>query len=125
MIYGVGIDIVEVAEIEGRLARDTFARAFSEEELAYAAGLPLQRAEILAGRWAAKEAFGKALGTGLRAEWRLSEIEVAHDGGGRPVLRLSARVREYVPAGTRLHCSLSHSRGCACAVVVIETEAGA
>jgi len=123
MILGVGIDIVDVAEVAQRLERDTFLHAFSEEELAYAAGLPLQRAEILAGRWAAKEAFGKALGTGLRAEWPLREIAVAHDERGCPVLRLSARVAAFLPPGARLHCSLSHSRASACAVVVMEADA--
>lgn len=121
MIFGLGIDIVEVPELESRLERKTFLNVFSVRELEYADSLPLQRAEILAGRWAAKEAFAKALGSGIRTEWSLSEIEVVHDARGRPVIELSARIQALLPETGRVHCSLSHTRSAAAAVVIIET----
>ncbi len=120
MIYGIGIDIVDVAELQSRLERDTFLRAFSPRELAHADSLPLQRAEILAGRWAAKEAFGKALGTGLRTEWSLTEIEVVNDDRGRPEISLSPRISGLLPPEAGIYCSISHTRTAAAAVVVIE-----
>jgi holo-[acyl-carrier protein] synthase len=121
MISGVGIDIVEVPELESRLSRETFLNVFSAREIEYADSLPLRRAEILAGRWAAKEAFAKALGTGIRAEWSLAEIEVVNDAQGRPRIELSARIAGMLPQGGQVHCSISHSRGVAAAVVIIET----
>ena len=120
MILGVGIDIVEVADLEQRLEREIILNAFSAGEQEYADSLPLQRSEILAGRWAAKEAFGKALGSGLRTEWPLNEIEVAHDAMGRPVILLSARMARVLPFKAKVHCSISHSRAYATACVVIE-----
>ncbi len=122
MIVGVGVDVVDVADFEARLDRETVLGAFSQAEREYAESLPLRRAGILAARWAAKEAFGKALGTGLRVGWPLQEIEVAHDGAGKPVLCLGPAFRTMLPEGVRLHCSLSHTRTQATAYVVIERD---
>ena len=120
MILGIGIDIVDVPELEQRLARETFLNVFSDQELAYAEHLPLQRAEILAGRWAAKEAFLKAAGTGWRVEWPLREIEVTHSPSGRPQLQLGPSVASLLADGAVAHLSLSHTRNSAVACVVIE-----
>lgn len=122
MILGIGVDIVDVPELERRLARETFLNVFSEREKAYAERLPLQRAEILAGRWAAKEAFLKALGTGWRVEWPLNQIEVAHDEAGRPVIQLGEHLAAVLPQGVRIHCSLSHTRSAAIAYVILEQD---
>lgn len=120
MIIGIGVDIVEVAEVERRIKRETFLNIFSERERAHADALPLQRAEILAARIAAKEAFGKALGTGLRAGWDLSAIEVVHDAAGRPGIELGRSLRDILPPGARIHISISHARTHAVAFVTIE-----
>lgn len=122
MIVGVGVDIVDVADFEARLDREAVLGAFSEAEREYAESLPLRRAGILAARWAAKEAFGKALGTGLRVGWPLSEIEIRHDDAGQPVLHLGEFYKAMLPTGARAHCSLSHTRSYATAYVVIEQE---
>ncbi|HIJ65839.1 MAG TPA: holo-ACP synthase [Candidatus Hydrogenedentes bacterium] len=119
MIVGVGVDIVEVADLAGRLERGTLKRAFSDAELAYAARCPKRRNEILAGRWAAKEAFGKAVGTGLRLDWPLNEVEVAHDDAGRPLFRFGSNVRACLPGGARVHLSISHTPTYAAAFVII------
>lgn len=120
MIYGIGVDIVDVPELEQRLARHTFLNAFSERERTYADRLPLQRAETLAGRWAAKEAFLKAIGTGWRVEWPMSEIEVVNDENGRPRIELGPTIEVLLPRDARVHCTISHSRTAAVACVVIE-----
>ena len=122
MILGVGIDMVEVADLERRIEKAAFLRnVFSERERSYAECRPAHRAEILAARWAAKEAFGKALGTGLRAEWPLAELEILDGPAGRPVIELGPALRALVPSEARVHCSLSHTGGYACACVIIET----
>ena len=122
MIYGVGIDIVEVADVARRLRRETFLNIFSDGERAHADSLPLQRAEILAARFAAKEAFGKALGTGLRPGWDLREIETVHDARGRPRIELGPALKKVLPPHATMHLSISHVKTHATAVVVIETR---
>lgn len=121
MIVGIGTDLVDVAEMARRIERGRVLQVFSEEERAYAEGKPKRRMETLAARWAAKEAFAKALGTGIRAEWRLDEIEVVHGAGGKPELRLGPSVADALPDGARVHLSLSHTKTSALAVVIIET----
>ena len=116
MIRGIGIDIAETgrfAKMEERL----LSRIFTPSELSRA---PLRRAEYFASRFAAKEAFSKAMGTGLRG-FSLSEVSVEEDDAGRPFLLLSGRA-EKLAEGMRLHLSLSHEKSCAVAMVVAEDE---
>lgn len=122
MILGTGIDMTEIADMARRLERATILGAFSETERAYADARPKHRAQILAARWAAKEAFGKALGTGLKQGWvgELAGIEVIHDESGRPAFRLSPFFAAMIPGDARVHLSLSHTPAAAIAMVVIE-----
>jgi len=120
MILGIGTDLVDVAEMARRIERGRLLRVFSEGERAYADSKPKRRMQTLAARWAAKEAFAKALGTGIRAEWNLEEIEVVNGDGGQPELRLGPSVRGALPEGARVYVSLSHTKTCAVAVVIIE-----
>lgn len=121
MILGIGTDIVDVAEFEGRMERGRLPRVFSEAELAYADQKPKHRTQVLAARWAAKEAFAKALGTGIRAEWNLAEIEVVSGEGGKPELRLGPSVLGVLSEGARVLVSLSHTKTYATAVVIVES----
>ncbi|MEA3366076.1 MAG: holo-ACP synthase [Candidatus Hydrogenedentes bacterium] len=120
MILGIGTDMVEIADFERRIERGRLVRVFSKAELAYADQKPEHRMQVLAGRWAAKEAFVKALGTGIRAEWDLAEIEVINGDDGKPELRLGPSVRDALPEGARVHVSLSHTKSYAVAVVIVE-----
>ncbi|HPC15204.1 MAG TPA: holo-ACP synthase [Candidatus Hydrogenedentes bacterium] len=122
MIFGIGVDIVDVADFASRLACGQLVRVFSEQEQAYADSRPARRAEILAARWAAREAFAKAVGTGLRAEWPLDQIEVVHDGEGRPGIRLGPALKDLLPPGVRIACALSHTPSYAVAFVCIEQD---
>lgn len=124
MILGIGVDVVEVADLARRLERETFLKVFSDRELAYADSLPLRRSEILAARWAAKEAFVKAVGTGLRLEWPMREIEVVHGENNRPAIVLGQALHDALSPGARIHCSLSHTPSWAVAYVVIEVAGG-
>jgi holo-[acyl-carrier protein] synthase len=125
MIYGVGIDLVRVARIAAVLSRygDRFLnRVFTPREIAYCRG-KVWTASGLALRFAAKEAFAKALGVGLRKggiRWR--EVEVVPDSRGKPELSLSGRAAELCrEAGiTGMHLSLTDEDDRALAVVILE-----
>jgi holo-[acyl-carrier protein] synthase len=127
-----GIDIVEVARVRRAAERwgmRFLSRVFTPDELEEC-GLPFgaPRYESLAARWAAKEAFAKALGLGLRglgakaAEQllQLREIAVAKGESGQPVLRLSGSAADAAAARGigALALSLSHSGGMAVASVI-------
>jgi len=124
VILGVGIDVVHVERIRRwRHIEGLYERFFHPEELASA----LPRGEVgvlsLAARFAAKEAFGKAIGSGLR-HFALRDIAVLNDSHGKPVMVLTggaeAAFQDF--GGSRLVCSLSHERDNALAVVIIEGE---
>jgi holo-[acyl-carrier protein] synthase len=128
MIAGVGIDIVEVERIRAarlRWSERFLRRVFTENELGYC--LPsAQRDQRLAARFAAKEAFLKALGTGLSLGGRWNEIEVRSDRRGAPSLGLTGRpaalLRERGIGFAGL--SISHTKKTAVAVVILEETAG-
>ena len=124
MIVGVGIDIVDVSRIERLLERygDQFADRLlcaSERE---GFTTSARRAWFLANRFAAKEALSKALGTGLRYPVTLHAISVSNDGLGKPVFGFHGALPEYLASrGVRHHhLGLSHEKGMACAMVVLE-----
>ena len=125
MIIGVGIDVVHVERIRRwRHIEGLYDRFFHPEELASA----LPRGEVgilsLAARFAAKEAFGKAIGSGLR-HFALRDIAVLNDSHGKPFMMLTGAAEAAFQdfGGSRLVCSLSHERDNALAVVIIEGEA--
>ncbi|KMY67300.1 hypothetical protein AAU61_10610 [Desulfocarbo indianensis] len=123
MILGVGLDIVQVSRLERvwrRHGERFVKRCFTEAEAAEALARP-QPAQALAMRFAAKEAFAKAAGLGMRGlGWR--EIEVAHDERGKPYLVLHGRARRWLldNGASAWHLSLSDDAGLAAAVVVLE-----
>lgn len=120
MIVGIGIDLVDVAPFAERLDRTPALRkVFSASERAYAAARPAHEAEILAARWAAREALGKALGTGLRFGWDWAELEVVRNDAGQPTFAATPLFQKLVPQGT-VHLTLTHTPMSAGAVVIIE-----
>ncbi|GHE21930.1 holo-ACP synthase [Halomonas urumqiensis] len=124
MIIGIGTDLARVERFARASKRHgpRFAeRLLGESELGQFHGHPLPAA-FLAKRFAAKEAFVKALGTGLRLGMRWTEIQVASDALGRPTLLLSGKAHELaMTAGVRsVHLSLSDESDLALAFVVLE-----
>jgi holo-[acyl-carrier protein] synthase len=120
-IFGIGIDLVKVARVRDALERhpDRFrARVFTPSEVAFCEGLA-DKYPSYAGRFAAKEAFSKALGTGLRGAIGWSEIDVLDNEKTRPTISVSGRA-EKILAGRRVHLSISHLPDYATAIVVIE-----
>jgi len=125
MIVGIGADVVEVERVAKLLARygERFARRVlgkSEWEGFAAAAHP---ARFLASRFAVKEAFAKALGTGLRAPVLLTHINLAHDPLGRPLLQLAPELQALSDRrGVKgHHVTLTHERSIACAFVILES----
>ena len=124
MIHGIGSDIVEYARIESMWVRYgmRFAqRILSEIELSGFKS-SLHPARILAKRFAAKEAFSKAVGSGLREPVSLSRISITHDGLGKPVLQFDAVLRGYLAqlGISGHHLSISDERNTIVAFVVLE-----
>ncbi|MDZ7853301.1 MAG: holo-ACP synthase [Halomonas sp.] len=124
MIIGIGTDITRVARFEHAMGRhgQRFALRLLgewEQQRFRDHGLP---AAFLAKRFAAKEAFVKALGTGLRRGMRWTEIQVVNDALGRPSLVLSGKALEIAEAaGVRsVHLSLSDEEALTVAFVVLE-----
>ena len=116
----LGIDLIEIDRVARAVKRDRFTeRVFTERERQYAAG---KRAETLAGMFAAKEAFLKAVGTGIGGGIALDEIAVEHLPGGAPVYRMTgaAQARLGELGAERAFLSLTHEAGMAAAVCVIE-----
>ena len=124
MIFGIGTDIVEVARIEASIAQfgDDFAkRILAESELpSYLASQIKPR--FLAKRFAAKEAFAKALGTGLRAPATFQNIAVSHDELGKPMLLLAPELQRFLSGKNivKTHVSISDEKNLAAAFVVLE-----
>lgn len=120
-IYGIGIDLVDVGRIKRALERfpERFrARVFVPAEVEFCETLG-EKHQSYAGRFAAKEAFSKALGTGLRGAIGWREIEVCDNERSRPTIRTSGRAREIL-GNRRVHLSITHLPDYASAVVVIE-----
>ncbi|HWR10224.1 MAG TPA: holo-ACP synthase [Rectinemataceae bacterium] len=125
MISGIGIDIVHVSRIKRWMTIPGLVeRYFHPREIADSESRGAGRALSLAARFAAKEAFGKALGTGLAA-MKLKDIFVRNDRAGRPFILLegTAAARFAELGGGRIHCSLTHEGENAVAMVMIEEEA--
>ncbi|HEY3326461.1 MAG TPA: holo-ACP synthase [Novimethylophilus sp.] len=125
MIYGIGTDIVEVSRIEDALAR--FGEAFAQRILNYREWMAFEQSHtkprFLAKRFAAKEAFAKALGTGLRAPATLQNIGVTHDDLGKPMLDLAPELQALLDR-RGIHCqhlTISDEKALAVAFVVLES----
>ncbi|MCL2440531.1 MAG: holo-ACP synthase [Treponema sp.] len=121
MIIGIGIDIVEVKRME-RWLKDIklLQRFFHDEEIKHVLS-GKNGAQSLAARFAAKEAFGKALGTGL-ADFSLKDIMIKNRENGKPELFLLETAQNVMKKSgvDKIHISLSHERENAIAMVVLE-----
>jgi holo-[acyl-carrier protein] synthase len=126
MILGIGTDIVAVARIEAATARHGApfaARILSSQELSdYAT--QAHPARFLSKRFAAKEAFAKATGHGLRHPVGMRHITVWHDEFGKPFFSFADELAEFLRQRgiVRHHLSISDERDNAVAFVILEGE---
>ena len=123
-MLGIGCDLADVERIEKAIARNGFKeRVFTPDEIAYCTGSQGgDKAQSYAARFAAKEAFLKAIGTGLRGSGQLTDISVTNDDLGKPELRVTGYYAMYIEkmGVQKIHLSLSHTATTAMAVVVLE-----
>lgn len=122
MILGIGTDIVETPRIAKSIEENRFKeRIFSKAEIAYCESVA-NKAERYAARFAAKEAFFKALGTGLRAGMAFNEVEIRNDELGKPSICLLGQTALTVAHKniTSIHVSLSHTASVSIAMVILE-----
>ena len=126
MIFGIGTDIVSYQRI--RDLNEKYGERFAQRILAaseleeYAASN--DKARYLMKHFAAKEAFSKAMGTGLRASVTLRRISIDHDEQGKPLLAFDDVLSNYVArlGVTRHHLSISDEKDVAVAFVVLERD---
>jgi holo-[acyl-carrier protein] synthase len=124
MIIGIGVDVVHASRMERwTCIPGLLERYFHPEELVSAAAKGSGRILSLAARFAAKEAFGKALGTGL-AGIVLKDIMVVNRLNGQPVIAIFGTARSAFErsGANRMHISLTHEQDNAIAMVVLEYE---
>ena len=129
MITGIGTDLIAIDRIgriwtrhRERLCVHILSPEEQDEFRATAAERDAPR--WLAKRWAAKEAFSKAAGTGMRAPLRWAGITITHDAHGRPGLTFAPFIQAWLHRRgiDRCHLSISDERDMACAFVVLESH---
>lgn len=116
MIVGIGVDIVELDRMARSMKQPRFLKRLltdAEYELSQQYPLPRQ-IEFVSGRFAAKEAYAKATGTGIAHGLSWRHIEILPDETGRPVMT--------APFTGKIHVSISHSQTYAIAQVILEEE---
>ena len=124
MIYGIGTDILRIERIEQLY--DKYGQALAERLLSRIELLEWRsvgnKANFLAKRFAAEEAFAKAVHTGLRSPVTLHHISIAHDKLGRPEFVVEPPLQEWLRQQGigRVHLSLSDDNGAVVAFVVAE-----
>lgn len=124
MILSIGIDIVEVYRIRETIARTPrfVERVYTAGERAYSEGKGVAAAQSYAGRFAAKEAFLKALKTGWRGKITWQDIEVVVDADGVPTLNITGEAANILKlrGATSIHLSIAHTTDHAVAEVILE-----
>jgi holo-[acyl-carrier protein] synthase len=123
MIFGIGIDIIEVDRIRKQIEKgERFKeRIFTDKEQQYCEP-KRNKAQNYAARFAAKEAFFKAIGTGWRGGITFKDVEIVNNEAGKPEIFLYGKAREFVKENElkNIQVSLSHIKNFASAIVAVE-----
>lgn len=121
MIYGTGIDIIETARIKKAASDKFIKKIFTEKEIAYCEQKK-QKHISYAGHFAAKEAFVKALQTGISEGVSFLDIEIKHKESGAPYLQITGKAKELIDKNsiTNICVSISHLKDTATAIVILE-----
>lgn len=122
-MYGIGVDIVSVDRIAKSLEKEGFLRkVYGQREIALFVSENRIKTNSLAANFAAKEAFSKALGTGVRG-FELAEVEILRDEMGKPYFYLSGAAKQIAEdKNLSFQLSLSHEKDKAIAFVVAEEK---
>jgi len=125
LIVGIGTDIFEVKRMKERLQKQPsfIDGIYTNQEINYCNQHKFKE-QHYAARYAAKEAFLKALGTGWRNGITFQEIEIMNDDLGKPEIHLHGKAKEYMDElkNNTVHVSLSHSKEYAIAFVIINNN---
>lgn len=122
MVVGIGIDLIEPERISPNIHSDDYLRnIFTEAEIASCGNL-VNSAERFAGKFATKEAFMKAIGTGVSRGILFTQIEVLNHETGQPYVRATAEAKRRLEelGVTNVHVSITHTKSVAAAVVILE-----
>jgi len=123
VILGIGVDIAKVSRFKNLTDRDGFlGRFFNSDEIDLILSKGATAAQTLAGRFAAREAFFKALGTGFNG-FSLKDIDIINNSDGKPIIIPSDIVKKRLNSmgnSWRIHLSISHEVEYAVAQVVLE-----
>lgn len=126
MIVGIGTDLCEIGRVEKAMERhgERFARKILVESELLRYGRHRKPAAYLAKRFAAKEAFSKAMGTGIHFPVNWQNVSVENGPSGRPMMRFSEPLQALLSKRgiTAVHLSLTDETGMACAFVVLEGD---
>ena len=124
MIFGIGTDLIEVARIAEKMEKKTGFKelVFSADEIIYCEAITFKY-EHYAARFAAKEAFFKAMGTGWRDGTAFNEIEITNNESGKPELSFFGKTADAIDKMKlgKISVSLSHLKTMASAVIIIES----
>ena len=124
MIFGIGTDIVDVKRIKKMKSIDSFAKKIlgNTEHLKYAALSESKKIFFVAKQFAGKEAFAKAIGTGISGDINLKGIEILRDDKGKPIFNFDKRIQMRLDhLGIKdSHVSLSDEEEYALAFVILE-----
>ena len=122
-IFGAGIDLIEISRINKSIKNKNFIdRIFSKSEIQKARSLKI-KSSYFAKRFAAKEAFSKAIGTGISEGISFKEISVVNNIKGKPTIKLSGKTKSVLLKKikkAKVHLSLSDEKNHAVAMVIIE-----
>lgn len=129
MIIGIGTDIVEITritELKNKFGDKFYNRIYSKNEILRAENFSEdKKINYYAKRFAAKESFAKALGTGIGEKISFKEIEIINDKNGKPTISLSnerkKELEKYLGCDFNIFLSLSDEKNVAMAFVVIES----
>lgn len=123
MIFGIGTDIIEVERVGKQISKvNGFKeKIFTPNEIKYCESRK-NKAQNYAARFAAKEAFFKAIGTGWRGGLAFNEIEVVNNELGKPEINLYGETKKLIEKDRieNIYVSLSHVKNLASAIVILE-----
>ncbi len=126
MIYGLGTDIIEISRIKKIIKKhnDSFLkRVFTQNEI-FIGKKHKEPYTFYAGRWAAKEAFAKALGTGIGEHCNWTDIEIMNNQNGKPICSVSGKAEKVIKNSkiSKIHISISHEKDYATSTVILEEK---
>lgn len=122
MIKGIGVDICSISRMEELCLNQRFKdRVFTAKEQQYACNRGVFKASSLAGMFAAKEAFSKAVGTGI-GKVSFLDVEVLHENSGKPVVATHGNAKKILEniGAKNIFVSISHEKDNAVAIVILE-----